>query len=164
MTEQPQPVPQLDRPEPATVIQATPLARLTVVEQVYHQAPDSDPTTLPVAFGRWLESDEQAVLRHTRVGPEWGTIDLLWLANRPVGMLIIYNAEQPPRDVIQPAEVLEEVRSRVVEVCFRSQVKLPDAVVRPGESMRLEPTYPDEILLRGAGGRTVKVTILVVPG
>lgn len=135
---------------------------LSVVEQLYHEAPDH-PTPHGHQFSRRLETDEQAYSRTLKVGPDWRPLDCGWV--RKVGMLLLVNAEGRFRTV-QPTEgERAEAAGRVVEVAFLSALGgdlQPALLLRPGESQRYEPADAGAIRLRCRGGMA-RVLLTLIP-
>lgn len=132
-----------------------PPARLSVVEQVYHQLTEGGgPAVVETRFSRWLETDEQPWRRTAKgedaAGPEWKPLNLGWLAGGPVGMIVLRN------------EAVEKDRNIWLAV---KTANAPEAFarVRPGESVRFEPAGYTDYLARSPDG-PARYTLAAIPG
>lgn len=108
--------------------------RMTVVEQIYHQADSLPPKALPSNYGRMLETDEAPYGRpNLVVEQEWVTLETGWLKDS-YGVLSLSN------------KTTNSEKSSVLEV------RLGDSpyywLVRPEESMRAEPSCPVSVRCR----------------
>lgn len=144
------------------------VARLTVVETVYHQAAPNDPTCTEARFGRVIESDEQPYKRQIVVRERWDELDLGWLKGKPIGQLILSNAPTNWQRWPTPEEKAE-AEARVVEITHVEpdeaieRFAAPFARVRPGESCRFEPVDPGALRVRCRSGET-RATLTLIPG
>jgi hypothetical protein len=134
---------------------------VTVVETVYHQPFNSEPTSQSSAFSRPLETAEQPYRRSLVVGEAWQPLDLGWLKNVGVGMLCISNEEGRHPQTVPTAEELAETKARVVEVAYGCES--PDGwEVPPGESLRACPSNAGALQIRCRHG-VAQVTIFAIP-
>jgi hypothetical protein len=132
-------------------------ARLVVVEQVHHQEQGSAPVSLDTRYTVELSSDEEPYVRRLNVGEETARLDFGW-AKDPA--MLVLRHERPVRSVHPGAEeaAADEARRVVLLVGDRAF-----AAVRPGCSLRMEPTAGAELNVRCTQG-SAKCTIMVVPG
>lgn len=133
------------------------MARLVVVEQVHHQERGAQPTSLDTRYAVELSSEEQPYLRRLSVGEELSRMDFGW-AREPA--LLVLRHERPARSVHPGAEESAADEARRVEVLVGDRAF---AVVRPGCSLRLEPSAGAELNVRCTQG-AAKCTLMVVPG
>jgi len=133
-------------PEPAPA----PGSYLVVVEQVYYQVRGEEPAAAESRYARHVSGDEQCYERHVRAGPEWRPLDLGWLAGRPLSLLVLRNDEGRHLDANPTPERRRELDGRVVELAQDGGGAF--ALVRPGESLRLEPADPARLRLRCRAG------------
>jgi hypothetical protein len=133
------------------------MARLVVVEQVHHQEQGAEPTSLDTRYSLELSSEEQPYLRRLSIGEELSRMDFGW-TREPV--LLVLRHERLVR-AVHPSEAeraADEARRVVLLVGDRAF-----AEVRPGSSLRFEPSAGAELNVRCTQG-TAKCTIMVVPG
>lgn len=153
----------LEKPPPAIT-----RPRVIVVEHVYHQVP-GEPVVGPPAtrFYKWLESDEQAVLRTIKVGPEWRSLDLAWFMDGKCSLICIANTTKRLPSKAPTPEEKAEFEARIVEVgklveggsFIEGLCYLP-----PEEDMRMSnPQGVQRLLVRCLSGQA-KVSYFIVPG
>jgi hypothetical protein len=139
----PEPIPQseplLNGPEfKALNFKPSTRGRLNVIEAVHHAAADGQVLTAETRFLRILESDDQPYMRRAKCGSTWEQLDTGWIEGMP-SMVVLRNDEGHFN--IQPTkEQRDEVNSRIIEVGVGDQTIHPFAYVRPGQSIRLEPS------------------------
>lgn len=107
------------QPTPIILDQNTPAtaARITIIQQVYHQVPSEETSSPPVTrFYRWLESDEQAFKKTVKVGTSWQPLDIGWFTGKKASVLCIGNfiKRQPSRKPTQ--DEIDEFNSRLLEI------------------------------------------------
>lgn len=93
--------------------------RLSFVGTVYHQLPNSQPSSSPINFSRWLNSDDTPFgPRKITVTEQWSKIDIAagWI--KQCGFLIISNLEGRHLSRILTKEQREDINSKVIEVCL----------------------------------------------
>lgn len=112
-----------------------PAGRITVVESIYFQSPPDQPSDCRSGFVRLLAADDPPYARKMIVGEGWADLDLGHLRGK-VGMLSVKNLEV--RD-----------RSKTLWVSLDGATF---AVVRAGESCRLEPLNPDNMRIKSVSG------------
>ncbi len=135
--------------------------RLTVVDAVYFSPHDGQPIEYRTPFGRELLTDERPYSRPLTVGPEWVEVDLGWLKDVGVSMVVVQNDEGRYRQTVPSPEERASESDRVVEVAAETGVP-PFALVRPTESCRFEPARATGLALRCRSG-SAKVTVVLVP-
>ncbi len=135
--------------------------RITVVENVYHQSPNGNPTTTSSSYNRFLETDEQPYIRHITVTSEWQPIDLGWLKDVGIGMLIIQNNAKPTP--VLSSERRENLTNylHTIKVSLRD-TKAIDMYIYCGESTRFVPANIHHLYIRVTSGK-VKATITAIP-
>lgn len=134
--------------------------RLSVVQMVYHQQPDGQPTVQEARYSRWLESDEQPYLRRMTVGEEWVALDVGWVEK--AGMLVLRNEGGPPSPVKLTPEQKAEAAAKVIEVGFTEGLTGQVWLIPPGESMAGVPRNAKELRVRCQSGE-VKLSVCVLP-
>lgn len=137
-----------------------PKGRLTVVEMVYVQAPDSGPVAIESRYGVWIESDEQTYTRRLTVGPEWQALDLGWLRDKPIALLHLSNEGNGRAFVTPTAEESAALAEQIVEVTATRQY-VPLSYLSPGESLRMPPPDSFEWYVRCRNGKAKCVLNLV---
>lgn len=136
-----------------------PKAHLVVIEQVYYQMMDGgQPTSTELRYTRWLDTDEQPFVRRTKVGSEWTPLETGWV--KRASLLVLHNEGEEREQGIPSPTMKAELASRVIEVRFNG---ITVAVIRPGESMRLEPVCLKYVVLRCQKG-TTRLTVTLIPG
>ena len=136
-------------------------ARLVVVESVYHQMPDGQPTTAQAPpHVCELETDEQPYARKYKATEEWRPLDCGWLDR--ASMLHVVNEEG--RFLVQPTDAeREEVNRKVIELAVSVQGSLtPFAEIPPHETARFRPVDPKALRVRCRHGAT-KFTLTLFP-
>jgi len=153
--------------------------RLLVTCTVSHFPADgSQPTVAGGPCSRWLATTEQCYVRKATVGESWQPLPDGWL--KEAGMLLITNekvrwAAQPTAEERAAAEAkVLEVGMAVVGPSTSSPALnqaienlkpgyiQPFALVRPGESVRLEPVDLATLRLRCRMGES-RITVSVFP-
>lgn len=141
------------------VLSPPPNNRLTVVETVYHQTFGEQPVSVESRFERELQSDEQMYQRRKIATEEWQPLDLGWVEE--VGCVVAQNTEGQFLQLIPTPEQRAENAKKILEVAY-----LPAAgmvfYVPPGESLRLYPSHPKQLVIRCQAG-TVKYTVNIIP-
>lgn len=142
-------------------------SRLTVVENIYFQNPNEQPTVLENSFGCWIDAIEQPYLRRTKIGESWEQLEAGWLAKEKVGMLVIRNDEGKFPTTYPTDQERKIVESRVIEVFYRGgspPVLTPSAcfIIPPGESIRVQPVNLANLSIRCRSGEA-RYTLAVFP-
>lgn len=148
-------------------------SRLTVVESVYHQSPNSQPIGVEARYGRLLATDEQPYVRKFTVGPQRQRLPLGWLAGTEenggpgpacVGLLCVANDEGRQRTVMPTPEERASSDARLITlaVAVTESLSVAFAVVRPGESCRFEPSCAGNLIVWCEQGE-VKCTLTALP-
>lgn len=141
-------------------------SRLTVVENVYHQAADENPIVLETRFSSEGKSQEQVYQRKLSVGKERVKVSLGWFDEDPslIKMLVISN-DEGRLQVIPTSEEKSKSEKQVlfVDLCEASlpQVRM---MVRPGDSLRLSLTDYRFLTVQSATDDQIKTRITVFPG
>lgn len=135
-------------------------SRMTVIETIYHQAPNDEPTSFTSRFSRSLETDEQPYARKLKVGESWQPLDRasIWLAE--AGLLRLVNEEGTNWPTNPTPEQLAEVAAKVVEIGFGADTAA--ILVPPGESVRFSPADLALIRLRCRSG-TARCALALLP-
>ena len=135
-------------------------ARLVVVESVYHQSPDGQPTSAEGAYARQLDTDEQPYARKCKATEEWRPLDCGWLDR--ASMLHVVNEEG--RFLVQPTDAeREEVNRKLIELAVSVQGSLtPFAEIPPHETARFRPVDPKALRVRCRSG-AAKFTLTLFP-
>lgn len=135
--------------------------RLGVVEIVYHQLPDAQPTSRQTRFFRWLDSAEEPYRRTLTLRQGWVPLECGWVQSP--GLVFLDNQEGRFLQV-QPSESeRQEAARRVVEVGLEAAgAVLPFAAVHPGESARFQPADAARLRLR-CRHESARVLLLVLP-
>lgn len=148
MTDEPSPSVQsseFDTPAQDLPRGVQPAARITVVESIYFQCPPDQPSDCRSGFVRLLSSDDPPYSRRITIGEGWTDLDLGHLRGK-VGMLSIKNLEV--RDL--------------TKTLWISLDGTTFAVVRTGESCRLEPLHPEMMQIKSVSGEG-KALVTVFP-
>jgi hypothetical protein len=135
--------------------------RITIVQMIYHQLPDSNPVTMDQRFTRTLETLEQQYVRHTTIsqGPNWTDLDTGWFKNE-CSHLILKNNEGRNWSKIPTQSQKDEVASRILDISFDGINAVLE--VRPGEATSFFPIDLSKIKLRSRNGNA-KISIIVLP-
>lgn len=131
-------------------------SKLTVVETVYHQGANRQPTSTDSRYSRYLETDDQPYSRTVTLDEAWKVLDIGWFAERQplrVRLLVIQN-EEGKYLAIQPTDLERlALKEKVVEVSVGGISA--DWEVLPGESLRGSPSGdPRRLRLRSRSGKT----------
>lgn len=155
--------------------------RLSIKEYVSFQPPDSKGTVITLYSGRWLDTEEQPYVRHLKIGPEWQRLDLGWLAEIPISLLVLHNEIQEPQ-IVQTEEGKAEQIRNTLEVALlpqfseqeqqkRTMLSPPQNILQPlvlcliKPSCKLtlhDPINPQQLIVRSIGDQ-VKCTLYVLP-
>lgn len=133
-------------------------ARITVIETIYFQSPDSQPIGTEDRTLITLDTDEQPYIRNLTIGPEWKRLDAGWLET--ASLIHLRNNEGTYLDKHPTEEERAEMNGRIVEIA--GDQTPPFALVRPGRSIRMEPYCLDSTFLRCCSG-SAKCTLTIFP-
>lgn len=153
--------------------------RITVIETVYFQGPDAEPTSRECNFSNWVGTDEQPYLRRCRIGEAFKPLDLGWLSNIPIGLVCIDNHEGSFPEKLPTPQEKANAAAKVLEVSFGLSTApqsltmhdppsppptatVPAILVKPGEGVRFQPAAAKNVLIRCRSGEA-RVTITVFP-
>ncbi len=138
--------------------------RISVVTRVYYSSPLVEPMVAMDQWSRWGKTDAAAFRRPYCVATgEWQPIDLGWLKEVPIGLILLSNDEgRGTNGVIPTKEEKEDVEKRWLEVCL-GPVDYPEIFVLPGTTLPFLPADPTEIRVRSRH-KTAKFTVTVLPG
>lgn len=154
------------------------MARLTVVEHVYHEPTDSEGTDYTRSYQRVLKTDEVPFTRPRFITHrDWQPLETGWV--RGAGHLYILNDEQPSFQKMPSPEERAEVGRKIIEVGVLPMVKddkrrtmhsapapVPDItpcwLIPPGETLRATPADVARLYLRCPAG-PARCTIVVIP-
>lgn len=129
------------------------LARITVVEHIYHQCLSraTEPYSIQSGFTRHTAVVEQPYNRWCTVGESWQKIDVGWMQDC-LAMLVVVNNEDPPSDKNLHLSFFDEDDPNPSKYW----------VIPPGESFKGTPSSSD-LVIRSSGG-TARFTIHCLPG
>lgn len=131
--------------------------RLAVVENLYHQAGDDQPTSLVTRYSRPLTTPDEVYRRRVDVTTEWQPLPDSWVA-APSCLVIQHLGDAAP---VSPGQTVEV--GAAVSVGGDGYVAT-FAVLRPGESLRFEPAAVRSVRLRRPPHPIpVRVLVLLVP-
>jgi len=111
------------------------LARITVVEHIYHQCIETDPFSVTSGFTRHTQIKEQPYSRKCVANEGWSNLDFGWMKDL-MGMIVLVN--ETKADPFQSS-------SKILELAFANN---PDDcwVILAGESFRGSPSNNDLIV------------------
>jgi|SRR5580692_6621507 hypothetical protein len=118
------------------------MARLVVVEQVYHQDGCESASVEP-SYSEELTTDEQRFSRRMTVGGAAVPLETGWLTE--CSLLVLWNRTGRGRPVIPTAKQVETDKAAVVEVRFGGG---DPALLSVGESLRVRPAELSGVSLR----------------
>lgn len=136
--------------------------RLTVTETVYHQTPGEEASFINSNFSRELEVKEEPYTRRCTATEEWQPLDLGWLKDLGVGMLVIRNEQGKIFDKIPTAEEREEEFKRVLQLRYRGDHVNHFWIIPPTETIKGCPSQAESLLIRSAY-KTAKYSLFLVP-
>lgn len=116
-------------------------SRMTVVERIYHQLKDEQPTSVRRTFTVKLESDEDPFSRKMAVGTEWKVLDLGYVQD--VGILYLVNLDNETDILVR---------------CGKSGEPM---VLEPQESIRFRARDPKAVFVKADSD--VKLMLYVYP-
>lgn len=128
-------------------------AFLTVVETVYYQPLDEQPTAVESRFMHPLDSDAEPVVRKLEVTEAWQTLDVGGLAGAAV--FVVANEEGQFRRIRPTEEERQAAAARIVEV---GRGGTADWLIPPGASMRGIAAQPGQLQVRCQAG-TARCTL-----
>ncbi len=146
-------------------------ARLVIIQQIYHQIFNQQPRpALDARHSRILKSDEQSYGPRTiTIGEEWVPLELGWLKDTPIGMIVLTNEEGRFMDRNPTLEQAREGEKKILELsftCLGTSGNKPSyaatLLIPPRESQTILPANPKEVMIRCRSGQG-KYTILIVP-
>lgn len=138
-------------------------SRLTVVDTVFWQGPDGQPTAAETRFGRWLESGKAPHVRSLQVGERWQPIDPGHL--RAASAVVVANDGGEVPSVNLTPEQEREAAEKVLEFgSWQMQDVQPFvfAPIPPGESARLPDPPLSQLAIRCRKGQT-RCTVYLFP-
>ena len=142
--------------------------KLTIVEQIYHQAPGEDPTSYSHSYWRVLPVTGEQVLQRRQEAIElWKKIDLVWFEKSPFSMFMIRSEEGKFPHTIPTEEMRATAESKILEVGFcktgETEVQSTHLLVYPNEMARFSPEPGYEWYVRCKNG-SARYTLFVFPG
>ncbi len=140
-------------------------ARLVVIQQFYHQVLNSQPRLIEARYSRILGSNEQPYGPRTlTVGEDWTPLELGWMKDIPIGVLVITNEEGTFLERNPTEKERESSNSKILEVAFYQRLDPLTAalIILPRDCQPLTPLYPDRIRIRCRNGEG-RYTIIVIP-
>lgn len=142
--------------------------RLLVVDNVYFQSPDEQPTHQPFRWGRDVDPDLSPYgPKKVVLSQEWTPIDSGWLEDKE-GLVVIENLVEKRQTIPSPEEKAE-LLSKVIEIGIRLVTGSEGSsafslfYINPGESFKASPTVGlRDYRLRCVAG-TAKASITIYP-
>lgn len=128
---------------------------VTVVETVYHQAVDSQPTGEPRNHSIPVYTDQQPFERTLLLSGQWKTLRELGCWLEECSLVVIVNIEGSTLQRNPTPDERQRIEDAVVHLSY-------GIVVRPGRSCRIEPQNMSELRLRCASDKAL-VKIAVYP-
>jgi hypothetical protein len=128
-------------------------AQLTVVETVYYQPLDEQPTAVQSRYTRPLTSDAQPYSRTLEATESWQPLDVGWIEGAAV--VILHNDEGKFPRVRPTVEERQAAAAKVLEV---GRGGAADWLIPPGASMRALAAQPGQLQVRCQAG-TAKFTL-----
>jgi len=141
------------------------LEKITVTETIYHQVVGEGPTSYPTTFFRVLNfTAEQVWTREQKVGKDWTMIDLGWLKDKPVSLMVIRN-EEGFKNVTLPTEDMKpNSTTPILELGVGNTEAQPVRMsIYPGESQRITPQPGFNWFVRCSNG-PAKFHVIAFPG
>lgn len=136
-----------------------PVARLTVLDTIYHQAVGAEPVTHETNFSRMLASDEQPYVRRVTAVAEWKLLDCGWVEP---SMVKLENTAGQQLQVNPTREERRAIDETIVDVgVYHAGAYVTVARLLPGESLRFSPV--GEIFFRCQSGEC-KCNLSAWPG
>lgn len=139
---------------------------LTIVQQVYHQQINKQPTVIESRFQVNLVSDEQPYIRYFNLGPGVIEVDLGWLHGVPLAAILVQNQEGRPDKNPTEEEAAAYLANHSISVSFRRQNQKPDTgiafILPPGESLRVRPMEGFRLVLAKQSANSLPVTRVIV--
>lgn len=117
-------------------------AKIIGVHTTYHRAKGGEVKSLPTRSARYLESDDDPIIRNLKIGTEWIELDTGWI--KQVGMLQIMNLGGPMFNVVPTPEQAKEAQSKILEIGYRLREYTKESVYK--EPKRTKRTMWDEPL------------------
>lgn len=161
-----------DEPAP-TPTAVLPAARFGIAGHIYHQVSGEPAVSVDFRFGRWLELGEHPYQRPlSKCDETWKPLDLGWLADGPVSLIIIENVEGRFTQVIPKPEQVAEAEAKVIEIgvtwtCWGVAPTIsgvePFQEVRPSNKAVVFPVDPKKLRIRCRSG-VAKYNLHVFPG
>lgn len=142
-------------------------ARVTVVQQVYHQPPDEPGRQFDSRFTRDLETDEEPVQKRVTVAPVDGWVRVP-VALTSASQVILSNLGGGSRETHPTDDEVAAERLLILQIGVKtgwSDHPVPVMMVPPGESLRFQPVpYPEaELVMSSPAGKT-RVQVVSLPG
>lgn len=114
-------------------------AHITVVESVYYQDVNGQPSAYDSRYCRFVQGENKIWQHRLVVGEAWKRLDEWFQEDcEKCSLLLIVNEKPPPSQVqIDEREIARRERAVIDVACYPSQSPL--WLVRSGESMRVQP-------------------------
>lgn len=138
---------------------------LTIVEEIYHSAKDSQPWQFGHRFQRSLKTDNYPTLRSILVSSQWSALNRLELPS--CGMISLINEEGRRLPLIPSPTQQQLIAGKILEIGHREFTDekgepLPMWTVPPGESFRGNPVDLSSLVIRCRNG-AAEATLAVFP-
>lgn len=136
--------------------------RLTIVETVYYQTPNTPASQVSSSFMRSLETHEQPYERKMVATEEWQPLinEQCWV--KECSLILVTNEEGRYLQVNPTEEEREATAAKVLEISFDITNLTGDWEVPPGETFRGNPRHPQALFIRCRSGEA-RFTLHVFP-
>lgn len=141
-------------------------SRVVVLEKVVFQAATDQPISADNKFCQFLKSDEQPYVRRMKVKPEeWQKLDHGWVGI--ASQLLIVNEAPSFQRIPTPEERASAsaciVQLGIISPLGRGSPTVPFSQIRPGQSIRIDPTELSGLRVRCLSVNGCAITIYVYP-
>lgn len=137
--------------------------RLTIVEQITYDTPQSPPVGIHTATSQVMQSDEDALRRIKTINEVPRKLKTSWIDIDKIHCIALRNlVGTVPKEVQPSPEEIEQENQKVlcISLCPESPVKIR---ILPGDSIRLNLTDYSQVEMRCAIAAPLQVEILVIP-
>lgn len=136
--------------------------RVTANFQFYFEQDGEEPNQRTCTFSDGVhKSNEEPYARRLKIGETPTPLDLGWLADEEVGLIIIENHVGKNDKVRQTDEVLEQRKKQIL--LLKDHPEADGFKIRPGRFAFIEPVNAKGLTLQSLSG-TIKAHVLVCPG
>lgn len=137
-----------------------PVDRFTANCQFYFEQAGAQPIQRSLVLSEvYVHCEEEPYVRAVSVGEDWKNLDLGWMSELPIGIIIIHNT-MGQGDMVRLDEAALAARKKQILEVGNEQLSF---LVRPGHFILLEPSDAKKLKLRSKSG-TIRVHTFVSPG